>query len=55
MGVFCPHNEDVGGVRLEVGDGVGHGVDPDGRHHPAGLEVTAVILDSVTYQRGGSF
>ena len=52
--VLGSHHEDVGGVGLEVGDGVGLGVDPDGGHHPASLEVTAVILDGVTDQRGGA-
>ena len=54
MGVLCPHYEYVGSVRLEVGHCVRHGVDPDGGHHTAGLEVAAVVLDGVTYQGGGA-
>ena len=54
MGVLCPHYEYVGSVRLEVGHCVRHGVDPDGGHHPAGLQVAAVVLDGVADQGGGS-
>ena len=54
MTVLCSHHEDVAGVWLQVGHGVGLGVDSDGGHHPASLQVTAVVLDGVANQRRGS-
>ena len=70
MAVLRPHHEDVARVRLEVGHGVRLGVDPvecylvphcavllrlpDGRHHPARLQVAAVVLDGVADQGRGS-